>query len=247
MDTTYDGVVIGGGPGGFAIGALLAKNGFRILLLERAPELGGRYRSISFKGCRVDNGVHLLTGYVGSMQETFCNGLFRELGLPLEQKEVFWTMGLVGRKGPGEIEFFSLDRTKGVNNFFDFFAFGSGAQMTAETQREMTRIFEVMGRMTMEDKRRLINTSWAEWLDRNCRDELVSMVLSVQSQLSGCQATDAAAGEIIGYYTPFYAAGAVPFWYPAKGTLQDSIIDPLAAYIRGSGGDILTNSPARKV
>jgi phytoene dehydrogenase-like protein len=156
-------------------------------------------------------------------------------------------MGLVGRKGAGEIEFFSLDRSKGVSNFFDFFAFGSGTEMGEETRAEMERIFEVMGKMTMEEKRGLVNTSWTEWLERNCRDPIASMVLSVQSQLSGCEADEAAAGEIIGYYSPFYASGAVPFWYPVEGNLQDSIIHPLASTIRDGGGMGRTNSRVRKV
>lgn len=247
MEKTFDAAVIGGGPGGLAIGALLAKNGMKVLIIEKGLELGGRYRAVTFKGCRADNGVHLLTGYVDSIQETFCKRVFNDLGLPLEQKEVFWTMGLVGRKGPGEIEFFSIDRKKGVSNFFEFFAFGSGMDMGEETRSEMKRIFEIMGRMTMEEKRKLINTSWSTWLEQNCRDPLVSMVLSVQSQLSGCEAEDAAAGEIIGYYSPFHASGAVPFWYPADGILQDIIIDPLAAYIRRAGGDILTHCRVREV
>ncbi len=247
MRKTCDAVVIGGGPGGLAIGALLAKNGMMPMVLEKGHELGGRYRPVTFHGCRVDNGVHLLTGYVESMEETFCKRLFHELDIPLQQKEVFWTMGLVGRKGPGEIEFFRLEREKGVKNFFDFFAFGSGMEMGPETQNEMERIFELMGKMTLEEKRKLIHISWADWLARNCRDPLASMVLSVQSQLSGCDAEDAAAGEIIGYYSPFYASGAVPFWYPAEGILQDSIIEPLATYIQEAGGMILTNSEARKV
>jgi len=247
MDHTYDAVVIGGGPGGLAIGALLARDGMKILLVEKGHELGGRYRALEFKGCRVDNGVHLLTGYVDSIRETFCKRLFDELGLPMEQKEVFWTMGLVGRKEPGEIEFFSIDRSRGVDNFFEFFAFGSNMEMPKATRSELGRLFEIMGKMSMEEKRGLISTSWADWLARNCRDELVSMILSVQSQLSGCEAEDAAAGEIIGYYSPFYVSGAVPFWYPAGGILQDTIIAPLANAIRNAGGDIRTNCKASKV
>ena len=121
MDKRYDAAVVGGGLGGLAIGALLSKNGLDIAVLEMGPQLGGRCRSIGFKGCRVDNGVHLLTGSVGSMEETYCKRLFEELGLPLKQKEVLWTMGLVGRNDQKGIEFFSIEREKGVSNFFDFF------------------------------------------------------------------------------------------------------------------------------
>jgi phytoene dehydrogenase-like protein len=247
MDKRYDAIVVGGGPGGLAVGALLSKDGYTTIVLEKGPQLGGRYRSIEFKGCRVDNGVHLLTGSVGSIEETFCKRLFKDLGLELKQKEVFWTMGLVGRPGQEGIEFFSIDRAKGVGNFFDFFAFGSGMEMEPETRGELKRIFEIMGKMTMEEKRALVGTTWTDWLDRNCKDPLVSMILSVHCQLSGFSSDDTAAGGIIGSYAPFHAAGAVPFWYPAEGTLQDAIIRPLETYIRESGGVTYTNSKVRRI
>ena len=247
MDKSSDAIVVGGGPGGLAVAALLSKNGLRTVVLEKRPQLGGRYRSVEFKGCRVDNGVHLLTGSVGSMEETFCKRLFDELGLELRQKEVFWTMGLVGRPGQEGIEFFSIDRAKGVGNFFDFFAFGSGMEMEPETRKELKRLFEIMGKMTMAEKRALVGTSWTDWLGRNCRDPLVSMILSVHCQLSGFSSDDTAAGGIIGSYAPFHVAGAVPFWYPAEGTLQDAIVQPLETYIRQSGGVICRNSRVRRI
>ena len=43
--TSYDAVIIGGGPGGTALGAILARRGLQCLLLEAAPALGGRART----------------------------------------------------------------------------------------------------------------------------------------------------------------------------------------------------------
>jgi len=181
------------------------------------------------------------------MEETFCNRLFEELGLELKQKEVRWTMGLVGRPGQEGIEFFSINREKGVSNFFDFFAFGSGMEMPPETRGELERLFEVMGKMTLEEKRAFVDTTWTDWLDRNCKDALVSTILSVHCQLSGFSSEDTAAGGVIGSYAPFHGAGALPFWYPAEGTLQDAIIEPLETYIRESGGATRSNSKVLRI
>ena len=46
MDLQYEAIVVGGGPGGLAIGALLSKRGLKTAVLEKNPWLGGRYRSI---------------------------------------------------------------------------------------------------------------------------------------------------------------------------------------------------------
>ena len=41
-EINYDIIVIGAGPGGSAIGALLAKIGYKVLILDKNPRAGGR-------------------------------------------------------------------------------------------------------------------------------------------------------------------------------------------------------------
>ncbi|MFG6444675.1 phytoene desaturase family protein [Microbacterium sp. P06] len=54
-------VVIGGGLGGLAASALLARAGHRVTLLESAPTLGGKSRRIELDGQRIDTGPSLVT------------------------------------------------------------------------------------------------------------------------------------------------------------------------------------------
>jgi phytoene desaturase len=49
-------VVIGAGPGGLASAMLLAARGFRVKVIERLPQVGGRTSSIEAAGCRWDLG-----------------------------------------------------------------------------------------------------------------------------------------------------------------------------------------------
>ena len=46
----YDIIVVGAGPGGSAIGALLAKRGFKVLIVDKNPRAGGRMMTIHKDG-----------------------------------------------------------------------------------------------------------------------------------------------------------------------------------------------------
>jgi prolycopene isomerase len=70
MQPTFDLIVVGGGIGGTAIGALQAHRGKRVLLLDKNPTIGGRCTSYEKDGCIIDLGVHLFgVGQHGSLGE----------------------------------------------------------------------------------------------------------------------------------------------------------------------------------
>ncbi|GAG15496.1 unnamed protein product, partial [marine sediment metagenome] len=45
MKREFDAIIVGGGPGGLAIGSLLAREGVSSAIIEKDAVLGGRYRS----------------------------------------------------------------------------------------------------------------------------------------------------------------------------------------------------------
>ena len=55
-------VVVGGGWAGLAAAVELCCHGVRVTVLEAAPQLGGRARSVMHDGQCIDNGQHLLLG-----------------------------------------------------------------------------------------------------------------------------------------------------------------------------------------
>jgi phytoene dehydrogenase-like protein len=55
--------VIGAGVGGLTTGALLAKQGYSVKILEKSPKLGGRTASIMYKNHILDNGFHIMPFY----------------------------------------------------------------------------------------------------------------------------------------------------------------------------------------
>ena len=56
----FDVVVIGAGAAGLTAGALLAKNGKKVLVLDKAPYLGGRGMAVPDEGFKLNLGGHLL-------------------------------------------------------------------------------------------------------------------------------------------------------------------------------------------
>lgn len=58
----YDVVVIGAGIGGLTAGAMLAKEGMRVLVLDQRPTAGGVCHSFARQGFTFDVGPHLLSG-----------------------------------------------------------------------------------------------------------------------------------------------------------------------------------------
>lgn len=61
----YDVVIIGGGLGGLFCGAILSKEGMKVLVLERHHVIGGCLQSFCRHGRMLDTGMH----YIGSMRE----------------------------------------------------------------------------------------------------------------------------------------------------------------------------------
>ncbi|HYF67500.1 MAG TPA: NAD(P)/FAD-dependent oxidoreductase [Ohtaekwangia sp.] len=74
----YDVIIIGSGLGGLACGVILAKEGYRVCILEKNKQIGGNLQTFVRDGVIFDSGVH----YVGGLGEgQNLNVLFRYLGI----------------------------------------------------------------------------------------------------------------------------------------------------------------------
>lgn len=98
---TLDVAVVGGGWAGLAAAVALARAGRQVTLIEAAPQLGGRARSLDITGPNgqrwtVDNGQHILIGaYRASL------GLMHSLGVDLGQALYTLPLGLPQPGGAG--------------------------------------------------------------------------------------------------------------------------------------------------
>jgi all-trans-retinol 13,14-reductase len=61
----YDVVIIGSGMGGLSSALILAKNGFKVCVLEKNQQIGGNLQIFSRDKCVFDTGVH----YIGGLDE----------------------------------------------------------------------------------------------------------------------------------------------------------------------------------
>lgn len=248
MQDKFEVLIVGGGPGGLTIGSLLAKEGISSAILEREPDLGGRYRSINFHGCRSDNGVRMPTALVRDSKDTFMYKFLDHMGIaPAGTREIAWTMGLLNKESTDRIEYFSMDSSKGVDNFFDFFAFGSGLPMEEPSRQSLARAFKIMEDTSEEECRRLVDVSFDDWINRNVDDPIANAVLHLVAPLMGAEATDVNYGGFANVMGAFPRSGSLLFWYPTQGTMEDMVITPLARYYREHGGTVLTNRRARSI
>lgn len=71
----YDVVVLGAGAGGLSAGAFLAKAGYKVLVTEQLPFVGGRGSSMKYKGFNVSTGA-------GAWLVALKDNIFDPLGVP---------------------------------------------------------------------------------------------------------------------------------------------------------------------
>ncbi|PWI31040.1 FAD-dependent oxidoreductase [Flavobacteriaceae bacterium LYZ1037] len=110
LQDTYHTIIIGSGMGGLATAAILAKEGQRVLVLERHYTAGGFTHVFKRKGYEWDVGIH----YIGEVQRE--NSMLKKLFDYVSDGELKWAdMGdvydrvIIGNK--------QYDFVKGVKNF----------------------------------------------------------------------------------------------------------------------------------
>ena len=106
----YDSIIIGSGMGSFSAGAILAKEGQKVLVLERHYIAGGFTHIFKRKGFEWDVGIH----YIGEVQRK--TSVIKKLFDYISDAQIQWAdMGAVYDKiiiGDKEYDF-----VKGVQNF----------------------------------------------------------------------------------------------------------------------------------
>jgi phytoene dehydrogenase-like protein len=227
-----DVVVVGGGVGGCAAGALLARAGHRVTLIEARRGVGGRACAGSSSGFHYDMGVHLCgQGAVGPAAE-----VAQEVGADLRWYDEAMTYRLCC--GPVSREF--------GRDFKDLGELAALARVAGA--RVSTAALRALGGMmfarTPADVGALDGMSLRAYLDRLTDDPAVVQLMEVLCLLMLCVPADvASAGEFVWCFSRLARAGRIS--YPVGGVQR--IPESFAEAARAHGGTVITGCPVDRI
>jgi phytoene dehydrogenase-like protein len=218
MKREYDVIVAGGGVGGLAAGALLAKAGKKVLLLEKKKNVGGR--AATFKGA---DGVTRSMGQHAMLDNLNYDTLLQKLGINVH-KEYFsdWQMSFEG-KMQSLTEILPLVPERA----------GEDAMVMIEVMN---------GNIDLDA---MDDISCKEFLDKHMKKdflkELARMGLAIASTIPNLE--EAAAGMY--YETTQLIMSGMMMWISGDG--MQVILEDIANVIKKGGGEVLTSMTVQNI
>ncbi len=213
-------VVIGGGFGGLAIGALLAKAGVAVTIFEADSQLGGRAKCIERDGYIVDLGLHANRfGHSGPAA-----GVLDMVGESIEFAKKKDKTSYVYQDGE------LIKRPSAIEDFLET------ELVPIESRQALTQaLFAMIG----EDPADWYDKTLLEFVERHTQDEHVKRFFRLLGfTIIAPDIETASAGEVISFIKKAQMADE-PLAEPVGGAGQ--IIDRLADVIKRNGGEILTD------
>jgi phytoene dehydrogenase-like protein len=255
-ENEYDVAIVGAGIGGLSCGALLAKRGLKVLVVEQHYLAGGYCTSFPRKGHSIfDAGVHDIGGLGPRGPVRF---LLRELGIEsevefkrVESEYIFpnirfrvphdWKdfVNLLSRYFPEEKENISafFEEMKGIyDDIYRDIDMRNGVIGAPETVEEMMK-YPLTHRYLL----RWLSKSYLEMLDKYFSDAELKEILCT---LTGYLTDDPKAlqafsmAPMFGYY---FDGG----YYPNGGS--QAFADALVSVIKNNGGSVLLNTRVRRI
>ena len=262
-DQEYDAIIVGSGFGGLSCGAMLAKHGYKVLVLEKNPVVGGLCSSYEKDGFRFCYGAEDICGLDerGSLKY-----LFRQLGLsPAElfvpNSHTFFDGVRPINVTPGEDSFekaVAKIYPKEENNIRRFFA--KAKEVYAEGYD--TEMVQKWGIIVPEELiPQAMPETWiknygathknlAEWSQRPYQDvldeyftsqELKTVLCGYVSYLGGFPYNTPASSVVVKTFEFLFYGG-----YQALGTPQH-VAEAFARFITQHGGSVQCEKPVKKI
>ncbi|MCL5045542.1 MAG: NAD(P)/FAD-dependent oxidoreductase [Actinobacteria bacterium] len=223
MAVDFDAIVIGSGLGGLFAGARLAKNGLRVLVLEKADFLGGRFTTIPYKGFRLNTGGSVVALH-GHLRQTF-----DELGIPFPDMsrpdpEVVYRVG--GRDVP-------LPEKGGLRTLLD--AVMDDGEERDRLLRAVKRAFS----WRLPPK----NIAFSDWIRLHTQNrEVYNVFRSFAGTMLSANLEEAPAANFLAILRD---TRQYPYGLPRFGA--SSLVDALAGFIAGNGGTIVKRALVTRI
>ena len=224
MQPSWDVIVVGGGIGGTAIGALLAHRGRRVLLLDKNRTIGGRCTSYEKDGFTVDLGVHLFgVGDRGALGE-----VCRRVGRPDAIKWLPITNPVLRYKD--EVKRYSRKTMQEM--------------VPPEEMDKLGALFMTLFTLEPEALDKLWYTPLSEWVRQFSDHPMVhAFIEMICGQYFCVRSTEASAAEFIRCFKEVVQARSSA--YPKGGCI--AIPKAYAQVVTDHGGEVRLRTPVKKI
>ncbi len=241
----FDAVIIGSGIGGLVTGALLSKEGYRVAILEKNPQIGGALQTYARDKLVFDSGVHYLGGLAKgqNLYQIFKYlGIMEALKLVRMDQEAFDKILIAG--DPKEYVF-----AQGYERFIqeltnDFPAEREGISAYAQAIKDVCArfpLYNLRAGGVYQEKEEVLEWDAKATIDSFTEDPVLREVLAGNTLLYAGQP----------HKTPFYIHALIlnsfieSSWKCIDGGSQ--IAKALAGKIRAAGGLIRTRAEVVKL
>ncbi len=224
MHNKYDAIIIGTGIGGVAVGALLAHEGLKILIVDKNMRIGGRCTSYEKDGFIVDLGMH-----------NFCladKGPLGEICRQVEMPEAIEWISVVGK---ALLQF--------GDNVGKYSRKGLIELVPSDEMEKLSKLFAQIGQLTKQEIDDLWYVPVAEWVNRFTKNPISHMIIeNFVSQMFCVPSNVASTAEFINNSIDLYMKASA---YPKGGNI--AIPKAYRSAIEKYGGEVRLNTEVNEV